>query len=100
MKVHQRYFPILDKKGKLLPKFIVIRNGIDFSQNVKEGNEKVLSARLADARFFYQEDLKIPLDQNVEKLKTVVFQKDLGTMFNKVKRTEKNSWILNRKIKI
>ena len=99
MKVHQRYFPILDKKGKLLPKFIVIRNGIDFSQNVKEGNEKVLSARLADARFFYQEDLKIPLDQNVEKLKTVVFQKDLGTMFNKVKRTEKIAEFLIGKLK-
>lgn len=75
MKVHQRYFPILSKKGKLLPKFIVIRNGIDFSENVKKGNEKVLSARLADARFFYYEDLKTPLDNNVEKLKTVVFQK-------------------------
>jgi len=99
MKVHQRYFPILDKKGKLLPKFIVIRNGIDFSQNVKEGNEKVLSARLADARFFYQEDLKIPLDQNVEKLKTVVFQKDLGTMFSKVKRTEKIAEFLIGKLK-
>ena len=99
MKVHQRYFPILNKKGKLLPKFIVIRNGIDFSQNVKEGNEKVLSARLADARFFYQEDLKIPLDQNVEKLKTVVFQKDLGTMFNKVKRTEKIAEFLIGKLK-
>ena len=99
MKVHQRYFPILDKRGKLLPKFIVIRNGIDFSQNVKEGNEKVLSARLADARFFYQEDLKIPLDQNVEKLKTVVFQKDLGTMYNKVKRTEKIAEFLIGKLK-
>ena len=99
MKVHQRYFPILSKKGKLLPKFIVIRNGIDFSENVKKGNEKVLSARLADARFFYQEDLKIPLDQNVEKLKTVVFQKDLGTMFNKVKRTEKIAEFLIGKLK-
>ena len=69
MKVHQRYFPILDKKGKLLPKFIVIRNGIDFSQNVKEGNEKVLSARLADARFFYQEDLKNSFRSKCRKIK-------------------------------
>ena len=89
MQVHQRYFPILNKKGKLLPKFVVIRNGIEYSENVKKGNEKVLSARLADARFFYQEDLKIPLDKNVEKLKTVVFQKDLGTIYAKVKRSEK-----------
>ncbi len=89
MQVHQRYFPILDKSGKLLPKFVVIRNGIDYSENVKKGNEKVLSARLADARFFYQEDLKHPLDENVEKLKTVVFQKDLGTIYSKIKRTKK-----------
>ena len=99
MKVHQRYFPILNKKGKLLPKFIVIRNGIDFSENVKKGNEKVLSARLADARFFYYEDLKTPLDNNVEKLKTVVFQKDLGTIYNKVKRCEKIAEFLVGKLK-
>jgi len=99
MKVHQRYFPILNKKGKLLPKFIVIRNGIDFSENVKKGNEKVLSARLADARFFYYEDLKTPLDNNVEKLKTVVFQKDLGTIYNKVKRCEKIAEFLIEKLK-
>ncbi|MDY5794333.1 MAG: glycine--tRNA ligase subunit beta [Fusobacterium gastrosuis] len=89
MQVHQRYFPILNKQGKLLPKFVVIRNGIDYSENVKKGNEKVLSARLSDARFFYHEDLKIPLDNNVEKLKTVVFQKDLGTIYAKMKRSEK-----------
>jgi len=80
MKVHQRYFPILNKKGKLLPKFIVIRNGIDFSENVKKGNEKVLSARLADARFFYYEDLKTPLDNNVEivgKLKYNYMKEDI-----------------------
>ena len=99
MKVHQRYFPILSKKGKLLPKFIVIRNGIDFSENVKKGNEKVLSARLADARFFYYEDLKTPLDNNVEKLKTVVFQKDLGTIYDKVKRCEKIAEFLVEKLK-
>lgn len=99
MKVHQRYFPILNKKGKLLPKFIVIRNGINYSDNVKAGNEKVLSARLADARFFYQEDLKTPLDKNVEKLKTVVFQKDLGTVYDKVKRCEKIADFLITKLK-
>ena len=99
MKVHQRYFPVLSKKGKLLPKFIVIRNGIDFSENVKKGNEKVLSARLADARFFYYEDLKTPLDNNVEKLKTVVFQKDLGTIYDKVKRCEKIAEFLVEKLK-
>jgi glycyl-tRNA synthetase beta subunit len=98
MQVHQRYFPILNKKGKLLPKFVVIRNGIDYSENVKTGNEKVLSARLSDARFFYQEDLKIPLKNNVEKLKTVVFQKDLGTIYSKIKRSEKIANFLIEKL--
>lgn len=86
MQVHQRYFPILDKEGKLLPKFVVIRNGIEDSENVRIGNEKVLSARLADARFFYKEDLRNPLENNIEKLKQVVFQKDLGTIYQKVNR--------------
>lgn len=98
MQVHQRYFPILDKKGKLLSKFVVIRNGIEDSENVRKGNEKVLSARLADARFFYQEDLKIPLINNVEKLKTVVFQKDLGTIYSKIKRSEKIAEFLIEKL--
>ncbi|MGL6066164.1 MAG: glycine--tRNA ligase subunit beta [Cetobacterium sp.] len=87
MQVHQRYFPILDLDGKLLPKFVVVRNGIEDSDNVRKGNEKVLSARLADARFFYHEDLKKPLIENVEKLKQVVFQKDLGTIYDKIERS-------------
>lgn len=94
MEVHQRYFPILDKDGKLLPKFVVVRNGIEDSEKVKLGNEKVLSARLADARFFYQEDLKKPFANNIEKLKTVVFQKDLGTIYSKTKRMEKIAELL------
>jgi len=89
MQVHQRYFPILDSDGNLLPKFVVVRNGIDGSENVKIGNEKVLSARLSDARFFYQEDLKKPLSENIEKLKHVVFQKDLGTIYKKLERSKK-----------
>lgn len=89
MQVHQRYFPILDDNGKLLPKFVVIRNGISSSEHVRKGNEKVLSARLSDARFFYQEDQKKSLEEFVEKLSTVVFQKDLGTIAQKISRTKK-----------
>ncbi|MEG0398406.1 MAG: glycine--tRNA ligase subunit beta [Cetobacterium sp.] len=100
MQVHQRYFPILDMDGKLLPKFIVVRNGIDFSEQVRKGNEKVLSARLADARFFYQEDLKNPLINNVEKLKNVVFQKDLGTIYNKIERCSKTAEYLAKELGI
>ncbi|MGL5122997.1 MAG: glycine--tRNA ligase subunit beta [Fusobacteriaceae bacterium] len=91
MQVHQRYFPILNKEGKLQSKFVVIRNGIEDSEYVKKGNEKVLSARLADARFFYNEDLKNNLENNIEKLKTVVYQKDLGTIYDKIIRMKKIS---------
>lgn len=90
MKEHQRYFPILAKDGSLLPKFITVRNGDDqHLEIVQEGNEKVLKARLDDAKFFYDEDRKIKLEDYVEKLKAVVFQADLGTIYEKVERLEK-----------
>lgn len=90
MKEHQRYFPVHDNKGNLLPKFIGVRNGADNHLDiVVKGNEKVLEARLADAKFFYDEDLKFKLDDNLEKLEEVVFQDQLGTMGDKVRRIEK-----------
>lgn len=86
MKQHQRYFPVV-KDGKLLPYFIGVRNGNKFKiENVKKGNEKVLEARLADALFFYNEDIKKNLDAYREGLKTVVFQADLGTVYDKTER--------------
>lgn len=88
MQQHQRYFPVV-KDSKLLPNFIAVRNGNDYSiQKVKEGNEKVLVARLEDARFFYNEDTKNSLESYTEKLKTVVFQAKLGTIFDKSIRIE------------
>ncbi|MDA8235861.1 MAG: glycine--tRNA ligase subunit beta [Clostridia bacterium] len=87
MREHQRYFPVIDANGKLLAKFITVRNGGgDYLDIVRAGNEKVLKARLADARFFYQEDLKKPLAENVERLKKIVFQESLGTIYQKVER--------------
>jgi len=97
MQVHQRYFPILDENGKLLPKFVVIRNGIDSSEEVRRGNETVIGARLSDARFFYNEDLKKNMEEFVENLKTVVFQKDLGTIYEKIERSKKlASYLVDR----
>lgn len=91
MKQHQRYFPVL-KEGKLLPNFIAVRNGDSYRiDNVKAGNEKVLEARLADALFFYREDTKRNLESYIEKLKTVVFQVKLGTIYDKTLRLEKLS---------
>ena len=98
METHQRYFPVRDSNRKLKNKFVVIRNAPENSEIVKKGNEKVIEPRLSDARFFYQEDLKIPLDNNVEKLKTVVFQKDLGTIYAKMKRSEKIAIYLINKL--
>lgn len=89
MKQHQRYFPVL-KDGKLLPNFIAVRNGDSHRiDNVKKGNEKVLEARLADALFFYKEDTKKSLESYIEKLKTVVFQAKIGTVYDKSLRIEK-----------
>lgn len=87
MKEHQRYFPVVDKNNNLMNYFITVRNGDDrYLEIVQEGNERVLKARLADADFFYSEDKKIPLDNCVEKLKNVVFQESLGTIYDKTER--------------
>ena len=92
MREHQRYFPVFDKKGRLLPVFITVRNGgSDSLDNVRHGNERVLRARLADARFFYDEDRKVSLADRVDKLKTIVFQEGLGTMYDKAIRLQKLS---------
>ncbi len=87
MKEHQRYFPVIDENNKLMNFFITVRNGDNrFLETVQEGNEKVLRARLADADFFYSEDRKESLDSCVEKLKNVVFQETLGTIYDKTQR--------------
>ena len=99
MQVHQRYFPILDENGKLLPKFVVVRNGIEESEHVVRGNETVIGARLSDARFFYNEDLKKDMEEFVESLKTVVFQKDLGTIYAKVERSKTLAEYLIKELK-
>ena len=90
MKEHQKYFPMWDKEGKLLAKFITVRNGDrNYLDIVTEGNQKVLEARLNDAGFFYKEDVKVSLEQKTELLKAVVFQESLGTMLQKVSRIKK-----------
>lgn len=86
MAEHQRYFPVM-KKGtnELLPYFISVRNGDDeHIENVIKGNEKVLRARLSDAAFFYDEDRKNSISFYIDKLKTVVFQEKIGTIYEKL----------------
>lgn len=87
MRSHQRYFSIVDANGKLLPGFITINNTLtDDPSVVVKGNERVLRARLSDARFFFEEDQKIKLDERVDALKKVVYQQKLGTSFEKMER--------------
>lgn len=88
---HQRYFPVRDAKtGKLVANFIGVRNGNeDYIEEVAQGNEKVLSARLADADFFYEEDKKKSIDSYVEQLKSVQFHEKLGTLYDKQERVKK-----------
>ena len=89
MREHQRYFPVVSKDGKLLPVFITVRNGAaDHIDIVRHGNERVLKARLADAQFFFEEDKKIKLIDRLDKLKTIVFQEGLGTVYDKTIRIE------------
>ena len=87
MKDHQRYFPVRGPGGSLMPVFVGVANGGDSAVDVvRAGNEKVLAARLADARFFYEEDMKRPLSERVDDLRGVVFQERLGTMYEKAVR--------------
>jgi len=89
MEKHQKYFPVFKNKNELLPLFIVIiNNSKEYASKIKEGNENVLRARLEDAKFFYQEDQKTPLEKKVDKLKNVIFQENLGSLFDKTKRLE------------
>ncbi|GAA0482122.1 glycine--tRNA ligase subunit beta [Alkalibacterium indicireducens] len=86
---HQRYFPVRldDGQAKFLPYFIAVRNGnAEYIEQVRKGNEKVLSARLADAAFFYDEDRKLSIDDFVNKLSTVSFHEKLGSLYDKQER--------------
>ena len=87
MLVHQRYFPLFNADGSLTNKFLITSNGNpEYRDNIVDGNQRVVAARLYDAKFFYDEDLKKPLEDYVEKLGEVVFQESLGTTRAKADR--------------
>ncbi|NLI91634.1 MAG: glycine--tRNA ligase subunit beta [Peptococcaceae bacterium] len=99
MKEHQRYFPVRGEDGKLLPYFITVRNGDSTSLDlVKEGNKKVLKARLEDASFYYREDLKKSLSTLVPQLDRVVYHEKLGTVGQRVERLRKLAGIIAEKM--
>ncbi len=90
MQGHQKYFPVVDSEGQLLPRFITISNIP--SRNpaaVRAGNERVIRPRFSDAAFFWEQDLKHPLQDHIEGLKTVVFQEKLGTLHDKAERVSR-----------
>jgi glycyl-tRNA synthetase beta chain len=95
---HQKYFPVVDVDGALLPHFLTINNTLARDPSVvQRGNERVIRARLSDARFFFVEDRKIPLERRVEGLKKVVFHTLLGTSYEKVMRFRRLAdWIACR----
>ena len=86
---HQRYFPVFDNQGQLLPGFIGVRNGTDDNLDiVRAGNERVLKARLEDALFFWNEDLRKPLEEMATGLKDVLFHERLGSIMDKIERLQ------------
>lgn len=95
MKEHQRYFPVVSAEGSLLPGFITVRSGNDqHLDNVRQGNEKVLRARLDDAAFFWTEDQKADFTQQTERLAKVVFLEKLGTIKDRVERiVQLSAWL-------
>jgi len=89
---HQKYFSVTDKQNQLTNKFIFISNGDPhYSDLIRSGNEKVITARLDDAEFFFDEDVKIPLADYLPKLEEVTFQEKLGSILEKTKRVMKNT---------
>lgn len=90
MKEHQRYFPVKNENGDLLPFFVTVRNGDDRHLDVvSKGNEKVLRARLSDASFFYKEDQKRDIDSALKKLDRIVYHEEIGTLSEKTARVQK-----------
>ncbi|MBS2969732.1 glycine--tRNA ligase subunit beta [Metabacillus sp. KIGAM252] len=101
MKEHQRYFPVKDEKGVLLPYFVTVRNGNDVHlEQVARGNEKVLRARLSDAAFFYNEDHKLQIGVAAEKLEKIVFHEELGSLGDKVRRVTALSDALSNRLEL
>lgn len=96
---HQKYFHVLDNEGNLLPNFITVSNIISRDPaQVIDGNERVIRPRLADARFFFETDKKTSLESRLERLKAIVFQKDLGSVFDKSQRISQLASLIAQKI--
>lgn len=99
MKEHQRYFEVRNQEGALLPHFISARNGDRVKiDNVVKGNEKVLTARLEDAEFFYNEDQKLSIEDCVNKLKNVTFHEKIGSIYEKMQRVSVSAQLIGETV--
>ncbi len=99
MQSHQKCFPIYNENGKLLPVFILVSNTqANPDTNIIKGNERVMHARLSDAKFFYDQDRKTPLNNRLEGLKNMIFQKKLGTLYDKSQRIAKLAMMIAKQI--
>ncbi len=99
MKDHQRYFGVRDNKGTILPYFISVRNGnAEHIDTVAKGNEKVLTARLDDGRFFYEEDQKLTIAACVERLKLVTFHEKIGSIYEKMNRVQAIAQLIGKQV--
>jgi glycyl-tRNA synthetase len=96
---HQKYFPVADNDGKLMNQFVITANTTP-SNEIAQGNQKVLSARLSDGVFLYEQGIKVPLLSYNEKLQNITFQKALGTVHDKVERLKRHAIYLQKILKI
>ncbi|MCU0822363.1 MAG: glycine--tRNA ligase subunit beta [Spirochaetes bacterium] len=99
MKEHQKYFAVKDKSGKLMSNFLVVSNN-PVTGFVKDGNERVIRARFSDAAFFFSEDRKFRLSDRVEELKSVLFHKELGSIYDKIQRMSRIADYISEKLKL
>lgn len=97
MKEHQKYFAVVDEEGRLINRFLVTSNN-PFTEYIREGNRRVITARFNDARFFYDEDRRVRLSERVPALKNVLFHKQLGSIFDKVQRMQTIASIISEKL--
>jgi glycyl-tRNA synthetase beta chain len=101
MREHQRYFPVFNGEGQLQPFFVTVRNGdLKSIELVAKGNEKVLRARLSDAKFFYEEDHKLTIEYALSKLENIVYHEELGSVADKVRRIRATADLLSKHLLI
>lgn len=101
MEAHQRYFPVEDRRGKLKAGFVCVHNGDEkYRETITRGHQRVLQARLSDAKFFFEEDQKKTLGQRTEELTGVVFQEKLGNLYQKVMRVQQLSELIADTLKV